>query len=498
MTPSAVVASAQLPGSDGALALSVPSSKVQRRVPVSSLPSLPVADCSLKSKEDLERERVAVLWIGFASAVQEDSQLLAATSGLEVQRLKPLFLDRAPSTLKKHLCGWKLWVSFCAPLCWRPGCPSLPQILDFLDALSEGCFADRGRRRKRSALSVLSAMDFAAFKFQLTQLCDTLQNPLVLAWKDASKWRQSRVKEALPLPLIVVQGLEEVVVSDPCEGGLLLCAILAMFWGSLRWSDIQRLSLDSVILDKGVLKGWCWRTKSSVRGMPWALLTCGLCNQQWAKILYTHICRLRQDYPDRDFLLDYRGVPLGYCGMLSHFRRCLVAYAGLEKHVAAWFSLHSLKTTMLSWSSQLGIDEVTRSAQGHHRSAGVSTCVKRYARDGVTPQLRCQRQVLAELQGGWRPHVPLHRGTEHVDEAPFNAEVVRATLEDGDCAVLGDDDTEAESGAESAGEELEGVGSSSEASSDAGQSSEGDPAELADLETFAEYSFGLRVQGHLV
>ena len=104
---------------------------------MSSLPSLPVASCSFKSKEDLERERVAVLWIGFADALQEDSQLLAATSGLEVQRLKPLFLDRAPSTLKKHLCGWKLWVSFCAPLFWRPGCPSLPQLLDFLDARSE-------------------------------------------------------------------------------------------------------------------------------------------------------------------------------------------------------------------------------------------------------------------------------------------------------------------------------------------------------------------------
>ena len=51
--------------------------------------------------------------------------------------------------------------------------------------------------------------------------------------------------------------------------------------------------------------------------------------------------------------------------MLSHFQRWLVAYAGLEKHVAVWFSLHSLKTTTLSWSSQLGIDEVTRSEQGN-------------------------------------------------------------------------------------------------------------------------------------
>ena len=60
------------------------------------------------------------------------------------------------------------------------------------------------------------------------------------------------MKEALPLPLIVVQRLEKAVVSDPCEDGLMLCIILAMIWGSLQWSDIQRMPLDSVFL------GDCW------------------------------------------------------------------------------------------------------------------------------------------------------------------------------------------------------------------------------------------------
>ncbi|CAE7853523.1 unnamed protein product, partial [Symbiodinium necroappetens] len=90
-----------------------------------------------------------------------------------------------------------------------------------------------------------------------------LENPLVLAWKQADKWHRSRVKEALPLPLIVVQRLEAAVLGEPGEDRLLLCAILAMVWGSLRWSDVQRMALDSVVLDGGALMGWCWRTKSS-------------------------------------------------------------------------------------------------------------------------------------------------------------------------------------------------------------------------------------------
>ena len=148
----AVVAYAHSRGSEGALALSkIPED--QRNGPLSCLP---ISSCSLKSKEDLERERVAGLWIGFADDLGDDSQLLDATSGLETQSLEPLFLDRAPSRLKKHLRGWKLWVSFCAPLKWRPGSPSLPELLDCLYSLSQGCFADRGRQRKRSVWSALS------------------------------------------------------------------------------------------------------------------------------------------------------------------------------------------------------------------------------------------------------------------------------------------------------------------------------------------------------
>ena len=56
------------------------------------------------------------------------------------------------------------------------------------------------------------------------------------------------------------------------------------------------------------------------------------------------------------------------------------------------FSLHCLKTTPLSWSAQLEVDEVKRSLQGHHRFAGDSTCAKPYTSNHVGPQLSCQRR----------------------------------------------------------------------------------------------------------
>ena len=73
------------------------------------------------------------------------------------------------------------------------------------------------------------------------------------------------------------------------------------------------------------------------------------------------------------FVLDCKGKPLGYSGMLAQFRRCLAVYAGRSPSVASRFTLHSLKTTLLAWSS-LEVPEVLWEAQGHHRSATVNAC----------------------------------------------------------------------------------------------------------------------------
>ena len=75
--------------------------------------------------------------------------------------------------------------------------------------------------------------------------------------------------------------------------------------------------------------------------MAWAIISSGLCSRKWTELLYEAICQLRGACPERDFLLDSRGLPLGYCGMLGHLRRCLVVHAGLSKSVACLFSLHS-------------------------------------------------------------------------------------------------------------------------------------------------------------
>ena len=69
------------------------------------------------------------------------------------------------------------------------------------------------------------------------------------------------------------------------------------------------------------------------------------------------------------------------------------------------------------------VPEVLQEAQGHHRSASVSACVKRYSRDDINRQLNCPRREVAKLRDGWRPYVPVDIGLGRVDAAISEAHV---------------------------------------------------------------------------
>ena len=201
------------------------------------LPSAILPGCSLAAAESEERRRLATAWLGFADVVRRDSKLFIDLGPCHTARLLPLFLDRAPATLRRHLSGWRAWLSFCASATW-PACrPSLSQMLDFLASLSEGAVSDRGRRRRKTALGVLSALKFAAYKFQVEQLQSVLESPLVTAWQNSAEWTRQRVKEALSLPLVVLFRFEQALVNGAGEDCLLLSVLLVQAYAGPMCSD---------------------------------------------------------------------------------------------------------------------------------------------------------------------------------------------------------------------------------------------------------------------
>ena len=266
-------------------------------------------------------------------------------------------------------------------------------------------------------------MTFTAAKLSLSKLWELLALPVITSWKLSSCWSCTRTKEAIPLPLAVVQALEE-AFSDTCgEDRWFLGALLVAVWGGLRWSDLQRVDLASLVLWDNAVCGWCWRTKSSKKGMPFALVRCGLKSADWGLHVFNYIVTVRASSPLQDFWLAYNGHPMSYSMALPQFRRVLCCYAALTQDEAMRFTLHSLKATLLCWAGSSGVEETAWSAQGHHRAAGASGCVAKYSRDDVVPQLRCQRVLLKALAEGWVPHIPLERGMERLHLASQHHQV---------------------------------------------------------------------------
>ena len=88
---------------------------------------------------------------------------------------------------------------------------------------------------------------------------------------------------------------------------------------------------------------------------------------------------------------------MAYFSMLPQCRRCLCTYAKMSLEEAGQFSLDSRKASALSWSWQLGLSLDLRAAQGHHKLP--SARVKKYGRDDVWPQLRCQGNCKTSCRG---------------------------------------------------------------------------------------------------
>ena len=263
-------------------------------------------------------------------------------------------------------------------------------------------------------MSVLTALSFAAYEFRLSSLKTCLTNPLVEAWRKADKWSKTAPREAVPLPLRVVWKLEEALKAECGEDSWVLCCILLMVWCSLRWSDCQRVQVDTISKSEGIIRGWCRRTKSCPRGMAWGCVMGGASKSDWGSFFYSGLQSLR---PKQDFLIAAcSGKPLAYCAMLGHFRRILWTYGGLSRDEAAVFSLHSCKCTLLSWANQLLLDEATRAKQGHHVLPTMSKAVPKYGRDDIVGQIRRQREALAAIHKGWIPCTPLNRGLQPLPE----------------------------------------------------------------------------------
>ncbi|CAE7492559.1 unnamed protein product, partial [Symbiodinium sp. CCMP2592] len=224
-------------------------------------------------------------------------------------------------------------------------------------------------------------------------------------------------RESVPLPLDFVAYLEFCLLSNTFPDlQLNIGALLVMIWGSLRFSDAMHVKWGSVLYEQEVGRGISFRTKTSVRGAPFGVVGVGLLGpwfQLWLALLKNEWCRIGKvaGPVEPDALLfhasdDELFVPMTYGEGLATLRHLLSRWNKLSGAQVQNYTLHSCKTTLLSWANQLCISEDRRAVQGHHRHSSA----RLYSRDDVFGALTLQKELLLSIRQGWRPLCPQHRG----------------------------------------------------------------------------------------
>ena len=196
--------------------------------------------CLSSGQEREERRRLALSLLGLVKCVERESSVLLELQGYSSEQLLFLFTDRAPTTLKRHLSGWRRWAEYCFGCNVAMGAPACTSVLNFLEALAAGSQSNCGKRRSQAASGVVHALRLVAHKLGLQSFACTLHGPIVGAWLAAGKWDRKPPKEALPVYFRVVQELEEAALCETCEDYWLICSFLLMLWSGLRFSDAQR------------------------------------------------------------------------------------------------------------------------------------------------------------------------------------------------------------------------------------------------------------------
>ena len=325
-----------------------------------------------------------------------------------------------------------------------------------IDDLTEGKFADALVTLSLGKRSDCSAGCHVTIKAVRRISTHAGVAALRVAWTPLiESFLRSRIpkemKESIPFSLYTVVQLERRILTSSCSivDVVLLGAVLACIWSGLRFADAQRCSYSSLCYGGSVLRGSCWRTKTSHRGQPWGLMSSGLLSlgsyswvDRWLQTLdqlWQQAKSTDSSMPVPDFFFPQIGAngvqipwaPMSYADALSQIRRLTALPWKADRQLSGHWTAHSMKSTLLSWGAQLAADgkiqPEERLLQGHHRQGG-STSLRIYSRDDVHGQLSFQKKIIDHVRKGGRFLTPQHRGSQPpLSEPSVQVEFFRKT-----------------------------------------------------------------------
>ena len=409
-------------------------------------------------------------WLNLLDSAGSFSGLYASTAdsaNATLHRTK-VVARYAPSTLAAYLKAWDHWTEVCKCSGICPFRPTVLAVADFLQVSS-----------KKSTLGVATAqsraLTWVAKQADLPTLREALQSPVVRAYTLPSE--VTLRKEAAPLPLSFVIFLENQILREQGSAAdrLLMGGLLVLIWASLRWSDATWVAPASLSVEADTIRGIANKTKTTMRGMPFALLTCGFLSgsstiswtTKWLNLVHAALQRTSESFPGfvPDFLLPMSGpnpehpmfvAPMSRSQGILIIRKLLKTSA--PETMLNGIGAHSPKVTFLSWARQVGASEESRMAQGHHRATGARQNVSLYGRDDVHDALALQKLLVHRISKGFRPVTPMLRGgAAPVADLPVSIPVTAVDLEGeistGNCLPALEDLADTDSGSSSDNEE---------------------------------------------
>ena len=372
----------------------------------------------------VEKFSATLAKLGELSSLRSD----IAQSTYRDEHLRRVLSKFASTTILRYLSAWERFTSTLESLQLDISSLTPVQVADAIITLSLARRSDI--ESGCGCIMTIKSLRWAATTMMIRSVYDIAWAPVISSFYLNKIPREK--KEAFPLLLYhTIQIERKLLMATTTDGEILLLGGYLLFaWGSLRFSDGQRVHLQSLEYDGLSLRGVCYQTKTSSQGTPFAVLSSGFLSHgshswllRYLQVLDAAVATHKDFYPDislpASLLLQLEpsgeiSFPLqgmDYASALRLLRRTLELSwkHTLPKLPALNYTLHSLKVTLLSWSNQLPqVSVQDRLSQGKH----VGGSLELYSRERCIGQLRLQLQIREAVRSGGRFVVPLHRGAQ--------------------------------------------------------------------------------------
>ena len=376
----------------------------------------------LLDKENAEKSKWAARLEAIGKRAGPEAKLLTRDdqsddlTNVELAKLKQLVLiSGAPRTMAAHIRSFErveVWMDY-------HSIPMYPITIDKI--LKYALFLDQRECGPSVIPSLRTSLKWVASRLALgiPDLDDrrlrSLQESVVVK-------RAKTLKEAVPIPIPVVAGLEEIVVGDafPDAARLFVWWILCMIFASLRFDDAIHVRPHELRMQDEGLFGVAWQTKVDRKraGTRFVVPAVGFKVQNWLQVGWELFND--QEFPERDFWIQelntrdmFMDRPPTYqrsVKWMQFFAGCVVENLNMNTGSRALtiesvtkLTAHSCRVTLLDAAVHAGRSAEEIGLQANWKDPG--PLVLKYTRNRSSVPATMIKQLVRELSQEKHPVV---------------------------------------------------------------------------------------------